>query len=161
MKLHIIGAETFQYPSLKLKIIFQNSDKLVMKYFIPLLLFVLIGCGQDLTRNPGARSDRTDYSALTCSCGDYSSPVCGFNGTQYITFLNGCIAQCNGFSYTSGACAPQSGSAQQQCDSNSGQVCGIPPCTTQGSCPGASVYSDQCELQSNNATQVDLSQCSL
>lgn len=126
-------------------------------YFVLPFLF-LFSCGQDLTRNPGARTESTSYSSITCSCSDYSSPVCGFNGSQYITFLNGCIAQCNGFSYTSGACNPQ-GSSQTQCSSSSGQVCGIPACPTGQNCQGAGIYSDQCSLQNAGATQVDMSQC--
>lgn len=130
-----------------------------MKELLILSLFFLMSCGQDLTRNPGARSESSSFSSLTCSCSDYNQPVCGFNGNQYVTFLNGCIAQCNGFSYTNGACNPQSSSQQQTCDSTSGQVCGVPPCPTNTSCQGAGIYSDDCALQQANATKVDMSQC--
>lgn len=133
-----------------------------MRYIIFLAALFFISCGQDLTTTRSSRANTQDFSALTCSCSDESSPVCGFTGSQYVTFLNGCIAQCNGFTYTSGSCTPTT-----SCNQNSGQLCGQPPmpiCPTGMACtqqmPNPIWYANECNLISANATLVDTSNCS-
>jgi hypothetical protein len=129
-----------------------------MKKVSFLIIFLFVSCGQEL-RSPSSRGSQTlrEFNSVTCSCSDYLDPVCGNNGAQYITFRNGCIAQCNDYDYTSGACDPNVGVT---CDQTSGQVCGLPPCTTATNCPPARVYSDSCALTSAGATLVESSQCS-
>ena len=128
------------------------------KLFVLLFCVLFYSCGQEL-RSPSSRgSTLTEFNSLTCSCSEYRDPVCGYNGSQYITFLNGCIAQCNGYDYTSGACDPNVGAT---CDQSSGQVCGLPPCPSSTNCPSAQIYSDNCALTAAQATPVDISQCSL
>lgn len=94
---------------------------------------------------------------MTCSCSETSSPVCGFNGQHYVTILNACIAQCNGYEYKSGACPANVGST---CDENSGELCGLPPCPNNVNCEGPRLYADQCALRAAQAEVLDLSQCS-
>jgi hypothetical protein len=128
-----------------------------MKWFSYIsIALILVSCGQEL-RTPSSRgSGSSNFSGLTCSCSDLNEPVCGFDGSRYITFLNSCIAQCNGFNYTNGVCAP---SVSAQCSQASGQVCGLPSCPTGVSCQPAGIFSDECALESAGATKVDLSQC--
>lgn len=129
-----------------------------MKPLAIILCLFLYSCGQDL-RSPRSRgSQQTEFSSLTCSCSEYRDPVCGNNGVQYVTFLNGCIAQCNGYDYKSGACDPN---VAITCDQSSGQVCGLPPCNKQTNCPPAQIYNDNCALTNAGATQVEISQCSV
>lgn len=131
-----------------------------MRYLIAILVLVLASCGQDLTTRQ-TRGSSQNFSALTCSCSDQNAPVCAFTGTQYVTFLNGCIAQCNGFTYRSGACTPTT-----TCNENSGQICGQPPmptCSVGMACtqqmPSPMWYANECAMMNANARVTDVNQC--
>ena len=132
-----------------------------MKLIILTTLILLASCGQDLTSTGTTKGSSSNFSALTCACSDQNAPVCAFTGAQYVTFLNGCIAQCNGFSYTNGSCTPTT-----NCNQNSGQICGQPPmptCPTGMACtqqmPSPVWYANECDLNSAKATVTDSSNC--
>lgn len=124
-------------------------------FIIPLLFFV--SCGQELSSTRAKRAQTREFNSVTCSCSENVNPVCGFNGQQYVTFINACIAQCNNYDYSSGACPPDLGT---QCNQNSDQVCGLPPCPNNVNCEAPRLYSDECALRNSGASPIDLSQCS-
>lgn len=157
MKLHTTGEETSLFQSKFLKFFAGFSEKIHMKLigYISILL-ILFSCGQELRTGSSKGSSSSNFSGLTCSCSDLRQPVCGFDGSRYITFLNSCIAQCNGFDYTNGTCAPSVGA---QCNQSSGEVCGVPACPSESNCQPAGIYSDECALLAAGAAKVDLSQC--
>lgn len=130
-----------------------------MKKLLFILIFI-VSCGQDLTslgRGNSGKASSNSQSPLMCSCSDAKDYVCGSNGEINMTFLNGCIAQCNGFSYTQGAC--QAGEEVPSCDENIKDVCGQPACADTSNCPSPGIYSNQCTLVNSGATQVDMSEC--
>jgi len=158
MKLHTLGEGTSQKST---KAPLKLTDRVSMRYIMALMALIIVSCGQDLTTTRSTRSSTQNFSALTCSCSDQNSPVCAFTGSQYVTFLNGCIAQCNGFTFNSGACTPTT-----TCNQNSGQVCGQPPmptcvagmaCTQQMPIPVW--FASQCDLMNAKALVVDASNC--
>lgn len=131
--------------------------KLLSLLFV-LLLFSACGAQSGKSRLSGATTN--ELNALGCSCTFQYFPVCGDNGR---TYDNDCIARCYNVSYRSGAC---SGSANQQCDENSGYVCGQPPmpecpadqlCTQQ--MPAQQTYANECMMKADNATFVRNGEC--
>ncbi len=123
-----------------------------------LVLFFTVSCGQDLTSlgrgNSGRATSNSSVSELTCSCSDTYEPVCGTNGSITLTVRNGCIAQCNGLTYTTGSCEAN----QTVCNTSMNPVCGQPPCTG-STCPDPGVYNNECEMLRAGATQLDMSDC--
>lgn len=120
-----------------------------MKFILPLLLLILASCGQDITSGLLSSESSSSASTSSCSCGESSDPVCGYSSGTYVTFDNSCLAQCAGYSFTSGECSSES------CDS-SGEVCG-----EISSGLSYRVYSSECALIKAGATQVDDDECGL
>jgi len=115
------------------------------------LIFLFTSCGQDLTN--GALRNSTSTSTVTaseCNCSKLVDPVCvTFNGSS-LTYINGCLAQCDGHQYKSGPCTTDS------CNSNSGPVCGTISTDTH-----PQVYTDECSLLQAGANQVANGQCGI
>ncbi len=131
-----------------------------MKSLFIFTLFFLFSCGQDLSslgRGNSGRASSNSQSPLMCSCSDNKDYVCGTSGELSMTFLNACIAQCNGFSYTEGAC--QAGEETASCNPEIKDVCGQPACADPNNCPSPGIYNDQCSLVNSGATQLDMSEC--
>lgn len=125
-----------------------------MVFYSFTLLFLLTSCGQDLTN--GALRIGTSASgaaASDCNCPTTVDPVCvSFNGTS-LTYKNGCLAQCDGRQYISGACTANN------CNSNSGAVCGTR--NSNQNPPVYQIYSDECALLKAGSDQVTNDKCNL
>ncbi len=115
------------------------------------LIFILTSCGQDMSStNFSAGSSTSTSSSSTCGCNTDSYPVCANVNGRNVTFKNGCLAQCSGYRYTTGSCTGD------DCDSNSGAVCGI---INEDLSPR--IYSNECSLLQAGADQVVDSRCNL
>ena len=126
-------------------------SRLILFFFISTLLF---SCGQDMTSSLSSGGSTSSSSSSTsssnCYCTTEVDPVCAYTNSKQITFRNGCLAQCAGLRYNSGECS------SDDCDSDSGPVCGI---LDEGKTP--SVYTDECALLRAGADQVSDSRCGI
>ncbi len=119
-------------------------------YFLS-ALFLITSCGQDITSGVlTTGSSSSAATANTCGCESTVDPVCANANGQYVSFKNGCLAQCSGFRYTMGSCS------SDNCNSNSGPVCGVVNVEL-----SPRVYSDECALLKAGADQVEDSECDL
>ncbi|MAF77848.1 MAG: hypothetical protein CME63_18155 [Halobacteriovoraceae bacterium] len=120
-------------------------------YILLFSLIFIVSCGQDVTSNMlTTGSSSSAASSNNCSCSNQVDPVCATANGQYITYRNGCLAQCAGLRYTTGQCS------MDDCDSDSGPVCGV---IDEDLSPR--VYSNECSLLKAGADQVVDSECNL
>lgn len=128
--------------------------------FIVFSILFLTSCGQDpksLTQtNPDMLSAQGQRGQIACSCAFHYDPVCGVNGLSYI---NSCIASCEGISYRSGACAD----GEKACNPGSGYVCGQPECfendcATNGM-PPVRVFANECIMMQSKAVFLHKGYC--
>lgn len=125
--------------------------------FGTLISFFIFGCGQDLsTRTSTGRVNEVNLNGSLCNCPTTEKKVCAYNGSSYVEVLNACVAQCNNLYYQTGSCTAM---IQNNCNSNSGIVCGEPPCESGSNCPAKRYYSDECALRFAEATLLDDSEC--
>jgi hypothetical protein len=111
----------------------------------------IFSCGKDVSQEVFNSSATSTSSATTpCSCSKDISPVCADVNGKLVSFKNGCLAQCSGYSYTVGECS------SQDCNPESGAVCG-----SISSDLSPRVYSDECALLKAGADQVSDSKCDL
>jgi hypothetical protein len=138
-----------------------------MKWLSSLLtLFLISSCGQDFSTS-GRSNKSTSFSATTCSCSDNKQPVCGSLNGKLTTYINACVAQCNGAEYTDGICQNSAlANEGTQCNINSGTLCGRVKTVcdaSQGACTQivnpAKYFTNQCVLLQSGAEQLDLSEC--
>lgn len=137
-----------------------------MNLIISLLFVTLLSCGQNLTNDGGGGRASSELNGMTCACTAQYDPVCAMSGNKYVTYSNACMAQCDGVDYQNGACdGSQSSVNNQNCNINSGQVCGQiqircnagEVCT--GTRPAPRYFANECELKFNNAVEVNNSYC--
>jgi len=137
-----------------------------MKNLILLFLALIVtSCGQTFNTDGGSLQDQR-FNAITCSCTPQYNPVCAYVNNSYVTYTNACLAQCAGVDFTQGLCIHTTSQANNQnCNSNSGQVCGRPivNCVEGTVCatvlPQAKLYDNECQMILEGAESASSSSC--
>lgn len=120
------------------------------------MLFILVSCGQQGndtgSTSVSQRLEQEQFNSSSCSCALAYQPVCGNNGVYEVTFINSCLAQCNGMEYTDGIC-PTAGTSTS-CASSSGQVCARPFDED-----SLQTYSNDCQRKLAKAAYISAGSC--
>lgn len=132
-----------------------------MKNILSILVFLtLASCGQEprsMTQTDlQALSAQGSQSQIACSCAFHYDPVCGING---LTYVNSCIASCEGVSYRPGSCPD----GEKACNPGSSYVCGQPECAdgdcVNNSLPPVRVFANECTMMQSSAAFLHKGYC--